>query len=70
MFDFELSAEDMQVIESFNIPFRVCVPMIEVSEVPVMTDPTQEVFQGVVWCCLLLFYDCLLPVWLGTNATV
>ncbi|XP_015759024.1 PREDICTED: alcohol dehydrogenase [NADP(+)]-like [Acropora digitifera] len=32
VFDFELSAEDMKVIESFNIPFRVCVPMIEVSK--------------------------------------
>lgn len=76
VFDFELSAEDMKVIESFNIPFRVCVPMIEVSEVPVMmnsflTDPTQEAFQGVVWCCFVaLLRLCLLPVWLKTNGTV
>ena len=33
VFDFELSAEDMKVIESFNIPYRVCIPMIEVSGV-------------------------------------
>lgn len=32
VFDFELSDEDMKVIESFNIPFRVCIPMIEVSQ--------------------------------------
>jgi len=31
VFDFELSAEDMKVIESFHIPYRVCVPMVEVS---------------------------------------
>ena len=32
VFDFELSDEDMKVIESFNVPFRVCIPMIEVSQ--------------------------------------
>lgn len=38
IFDFELSAEDMKVIESFNIPFRVCVPMIEVDGKKVPRD--------------------------------
>ena len=32
VFDFELSADEMKLIESFNIPFRVCIPMIEVSQ--------------------------------------
>lgn len=32
VFDFELSADEMKLIESFNIPFRVCVPMIEVRQ--------------------------------------
>ena len=38
VFDFEMSAEDMKVMESFNIPFRACVPMIEVSRVNYMTN--------------------------------
>ena len=32
VFDFELSADEMKLIESFNIPFRACIPMIEVSQ--------------------------------------
>lgn len=32
VFDFELSADEMKLIESFNIPFRVCIPVIEVSQ--------------------------------------
>jgi len=38
VFDFELSAEDMKVIESFHIPYRVCVPMIEVEGKKVPRD--------------------------------
>ena len=32
VFDFELTADEMKLIESFNIPFRACIPMIEVSQ--------------------------------------
>ena len=32
VFDFELSSDEMKLIESFNIPFRACIPMIEVSQ--------------------------------------
>lgn len=32
VFDFELSADEMKLIESFNIRFRACIPMIEVSQ--------------------------------------
>lgn len=38
VFDFEMSAEDMKVMESFNIPFRACVPMIEVEGKKVARD--------------------------------
>ena len=31
--DFQLSDEDMKVIESFNRPWRACIPMIEVSNI-------------------------------------
>ena len=30
VFDFELSDDDMKVIESFNKPWRACIPMTEV----------------------------------------
>lgn len=38
VFDFELTADEMKLIESFNIPFRVCIPMIEVEGQRVARD--------------------------------
>lgn len=44
VFDFQLSDDDMEVIESFNRPWRACIPMIEVDGKKVPRDAAHPHF--------------------------